>query len=123
MEPSVNAASPFLTLETKVALLGLCTAALTALGLFFQKLNGVRGGNVLVSWWLLLAVISFFPTFLIGNKVFLMGGKMSLYVPATAMTYVFSMLLGRLYFGETVSQPRWIGCALIIAGVAVIARG
>jgi drug/metabolite transporter (DMT)-like permease len=123
MQPALDSAPSFFTLETKVTLLGLCTAALTAAGIFFQKLNGVRGGNPFVSWWLLLAVISFFPTFLIANKVFLMGGKMSLFVPATAMTYVLSMLAGRIYFGESVSAMRWIGCTLIIAGVAVIARG
>ncbi|MDP8999637.1 MAG: hypothetical protein M3O46_05945 [Myxococcota bacterium] len=121
--PPVEPAPPLIILDTKVALFGLATAALTAGGLFFQKLNGVRGGNTFVSGWLLLAVILFFPTFLIANKVFLMGGRMSLYVPATAMTYVFSMLIGRLYFGEEVSIARWAGCVLIIAGVIVIARG
>jgi drug/metabolite transporter (DMT)-like permease len=123
MLPTVDSTRPLFTLDTKVALLGLCTAALTAAGLFFQKLNGTRGGNLFVSGWLVLAIICFFPTFLIANKVFLMGGRMSLFVPATAMTYVFSMLTGRLYFGEEVSFARWVGCALIVAGVGVIARG
>jgi drug/metabolite transporter (DMT)-like permease len=123
MLPNVDSTRPFLTLGTKVALLGLCTAALTAAGIFFQKINGMRGGSLFVSGWLVLAIICFFPTFLIANKVFLMGGRMSLFVPATAMTYVFSMLAGRLYFGEEVSFARWVGCALIVAGVGVIARG
>jgi drug/metabolite transporter (DMT)-like permease len=123
MLPPVDSTRPLFTLDTKVALLGLCTAALTAAGIFFQKLNGTRGGNLFVSGWLVLAIVCFFPTFLIANKVFLMGGRMSLFVPATAMTYVFSMVTGRLYFGEEVSVARWAGCALIVAGVGVIARG
>jgi drug/metabolite transporter (DMT)-like permease len=123
MLPTVDSTRPLLALDTKVALLGLCTAALTAAGIFFQKVNGTRGGNLFVSGWLVLAITCFFPTFLIANKVFLMGGRMSLFVPATAMTYVFSMLAGRLYFGEEVSFTRWAGCALIVAGVGVIARG
>jgi drug/metabolite transporter (DMT)-like permease len=48
---------------------------------------------------------------------------MSLFVPATAAAYVFSMLVGRFYFGEEVSYNRWFGCALIVAGIGVIARG
>jgi drug/metabolite transporter (DMT)-like permease len=118
MQPIVGPPS-----DTKVALLGLCTAALMAAGTFFQKLNGVRGGNVFVSGWLALSVICFLPTFPIANKVFLMGGRMSLFVPATAATYVFSMLVGRFYFGEEVSLNRWLGCALIMLGVGAIARG
>jgi multidrug transporter EmrE-like cation transporter len=113
-----------LTLDTKVLLLGLLNAFLTAAGIFFQKVNGTRAGNnAYLSGWLLLATICFFPTFVITNKVFLMGGRMSLFIPVTAATYVLSMLAGRYYFGETVSYVRWLGCALIIAGVGAIARG
>ncbi len=107
----------------KVILLGLCSASLTAAGIFFQKVNGVRSGNLFISGWLILATICFFPTFIITNKVFLMGGRMSLFVPMTAAAYVLSMLLGRFYFGEAVSWDKWFGCALIIAGVGTIARG
>jgi len=121
--PPVDQARSLLALDTKVILFGLCTAALTAAGTFFQKLNGVRFGNAFLSGWLLLAAICFFPTFIITNKVFLMGGRMSLFVPATAAAYVFSMLVGRYYFGEEVSYNRWFGCALIVVGVGVVARG
>jgi uncharacterized membrane protein len=114
---------PLVTLNTKVILLALTVAGLTAGGTFFQKLNGVRVGNLFVSGWLLLATVCFFPTFLITNKVFLMGGKMSVFVPLTAATYVLSMLAGRFYFREAVSWDKWLGCALIIAGVGTIARG
>jgi uncharacterized membrane protein len=123
MPPTVDSTRPLLTLDTKVVLLALCTAALTAAGVVFQKVNGLREGNVFLSGWLVLATACFFPTFLISNKVFLMGGKMSLYVPVTALTYVLSMLVGRFYFGEGISWGRWLGCALILAGIGAIALG
>ncbi|MGA7119699.1 MAG: hypothetical protein WBY94_06355 [Polyangiaceae bacterium] len=123
MPSPVDSVRPALMLDANVILLGLSTAALTAAGTFFQKVNGVRVGNAFLSGWLLLAVICFFPTFVITNKVFLAGGKMSLFVPATAAAYVFSMLVGRFYFGEEVSYNRWFGCALIVAGVGIVARG
>jgi drug/metabolite transporter (DMT)-like permease len=112
-----------LALNTKIVLLALSVAALTAAGTFFQKLNSVRLGSVFLSGWLVLATICFFPTFLITNKAFLMGGKISVFVPLTAATYVLSMLAGRFYFREVVSWDKWLGCALIIAGVGAIARG
>jgi uncharacterized membrane protein len=124
MQPTtIQQARSFLTTDMKVLLLGLSTAALTALGIFFQKLNGVRSGNPYLSVWLALATVCFFPTFLITNRVFLMGGRMSVFIPVTAATYVLSMLTGRFYFGEEVSWDKWFGCALIIAGVGAIARG
>jgi uncharacterized membrane protein len=123
MQPTVDQARSFLTLDMKVILLALCTATLTAAGTFFQKLNGVSVSNPLLSGWLVLAAICFFPTFVITNKVFLMGGRLSLFVPLTATTYVLSMLAGRFYFGEAVSWSRWFGCLLILAGIGAIARG
>jgi drug/metabolite transporter (DMT)-like permease len=120
MQPNADSAGSILTADTKVVLLGLTSAALTTAGIFFQKLNGVRMGNAFVSIWLLLAIVCFFPTFVIANKVFLMGGRMSLFVPATAAMYVLTMLIGRFYFGEAVSSARWLGCALIVAGVTAI---
>jgi drug/metabolite transporter (DMT)-like permease len=110
-----------LTNEITVAL-ALLSASLTSLGIFFQKINGERGGNAFISGWLALSIISFYPTFLIANRVFLLGGRMSLFVPATASAYVASMLLGRFYFGETVSWGKWFGCSLILVGVWAIAR-
>ena len=123
MDPGAGHTPSLFASPTGVVLWGLVTAALTSAGIFFQKLNGVRSGNPLVSGWLLLAVICFFPTFVIANKVFLMGGRMSLFVPVTAANYVFSMVISRYCFGEEVSYSRWFGCALIIAGVTTIARG
>ena len=123
MDISDVATRPLLALNTKVVVLALTVAALTAAGTFFQKINGVRLGHAFVSGWVLLATFCFFPTFLITNKVFLMGGKMSVFVPLTAATYVFSMLAGRFYFGETLSWDKWFGCLLIIAGVGTIGRG
>jgi drug/metabolite transporter (DMT)-like permease len=123
MQPIALPPKALLGLDTKVVVFGLCTAALTAAGTFFQKLNGVRAGNAIVSVWLVLATICFFPTFVITNKVFIMGGRMSLFVPTTAASYFLSMLVARFYFHEEVSYNRWIGCALIIAGVTAIAKG
>jgi uncharacterized membrane protein len=114
--------SPLFSLEMQVVLFGLGTAALTAAGTFFQKMNGVRGGNAFMSWWLVVATLCFFPTFLITNRVFQMGGRMSLYVPVTAAAYVLTMAAGRFYFGETVPWDKWLGCALIMVGVVIIAR-
>ena len=108
-------------LSLLLGLLGLLNATLMAAGMFFQKLNGVKGGGTLLSGWLILSLCCFAPTFPIANKVFLMGGKMSLFVPMGAMTYVLSMASGQFYFGEPVSWVQWLGALLILGGVTVTA--
>ena len=44
-------------------------------------------------------------------------------LPATAMSYVLMALLGKFFLHETVSIWRWLGVALITAGVGFVAGG
>lgn len=121
--PTPDHARALLSLDAKVVIFGLLNATLMTVGMCLQKLNGMRGGHPLWSGWLLLSLVCFAPTFPIANKVFLAGGRMSLFIPMGALSYVLAMLAGRFYFGEIVSMTKWAGCALILAGVTVTARG
>ncbi len=44
-------------------------------------------------------------------------------LPATALSYVLMALLGKFFLHETVSIWRWLGIALITAGVGFVAGG
>jgi len=110
-------------LEVRVIALGLLNAVLMSAGIFFQKLNSVRGGNIYLSVLLVCAFIAYGPTFWIGNHVYSIGGRVSLFVPMSAAMYVLTMALGRFYFQEPVSGGAWVGAGLVVAGVALIARG
>lgn len=44
-------------------------------------------------------------------------------LPATAISYVMMALLGRFFLHEAVSPKRWVGLALITAGVGLVAGG
>ncbi len=48
---------------------------------------------------------------------------LSLALPLTAASYPITALLSRSYLGENVGTTRWIGIALITAGVAVVGLG
>jgi uncharacterized membrane protein len=111
-----------LSLHAKVVLFGLTNAILMTAGNFFQKLNGVRAGGLLLSGWVVVATLCYVPTFFIGNLVFLRGGRISLFIPMSAATYVFALVLGRLYFREVVTSSQVVGCFMILVGVALIAR-
>lgn len=119
----VLAARGGLSLDAQVALLGLANAVMMTAGSFFQKLNGTRAGGLLLSGWIVAATLCFLPTFFIGNLVFLRGGRISVFIPMSAATYVLTLIVARLYFREVVGGGQMLGCLLIVAGVVLIARG
>ncbi len=41
--------------------------------------------------------------------------------PLTALSFVFGVLIARLWLGETVSWWRWVGVTVIIIGVTLVA--
>lgn len=48
--------------------------------------------------------------------------EFSLAFPMVGLTYVFTLLIGRFFFGETIGWERMIGVALIICGVFFLVR-
>jgi drug/metabolite transporter (DMT)-like permease len=46
----------------------------------------------------------------------------SLAFPLVGLTYVFTLLIGRFFFGEVVGWERLLGVGLILAGVFFLAR-
>lgn len=46
----------------------------------------------------------------------------SLAFPMVGLTYVFTLLIGRFFFGETIGWERIVGVALILCGVAFLIR-
>ncbi len=46
----------------------------------------------------------------------------SLAFPMVGLTYVFTLLIGRFFFGETVGWERVLGVALSLSGVFFLAR-
>ncbi len=46
----------------------------------------------------------------------------SLAFPMVGLTYVFTLLIGRFFFGETIGWERILGVALIVLGIFFLAR-
>jgi drug/metabolite transporter (DMT)-like permease len=46
----------------------------------------------------------------------------SLAFPMVGLTYVFTLLIGRFFFGEQVGWERIVGVGLILAGVSFLVR-
>jgi uncharacterized membrane protein len=45
---------------------------------------------------------------------------LSVLAPAVSLQYVFSMLMGKYFFGEVISMNRLVGLGMIVAGVILV---
>ncbi len=56
----------------------------------------------------------------LGYIIVLSRAKLSAAAPLVAITYIFTVVAGMLFFGETVPMLRWAGISCIMAGVVLV---
>ncbi|MDP9340234.1 MAG: EamA family transporter [Acidobacteriota bacterium] len=82
-------------------------------------LEGFRAAMTSGTIWL---AILFLLGFMLSNMTALSWADYSYVMPAGAMGYAAVTLVGVFAFGETVSPRRWLGVALICAGVFLVGQ-
>lgn len=107
------------------------TILLSATGQFLLKLGALQLGKVNAANWLshLLGVLTT-PALLAGLCCYGLGAfsyilvltrvNLSVVGPATALTYIFSVLLGYFFFREAFPINRLVGLGLIVCGVILV---
>lgn len=75
--------------------------------------------RVIRNRWFLVSLAAYTVSFF-GFMALLSIEDVSFAVPATATGYVLETLLARWVLRETVNAKRWIGAALVVAGVWLI---
>lgn len=120
-----------MTLRKYLILLAVMVFASTGdvcLGRGMKDFGAVTLGNwtqlltALFNPWIILGItllIGFFASYLTA----LSWADLTYVLPATAISYVFMALLGKYFLHEDVTVSRWIGIALITAGVGFVATG
>jgi drug/metabolite transporter (DMT)-like permease len=71
--------------------------------------------------WVTLGV-ALLVLWLLSRMALLSWADLSYVLPVTALGYVVSAVMGRLFLQEHVSVERWAGTLLIVAGIALVAR-
>jgi uncharacterized membrane protein len=66
--------------------------------------------------------ISLLILWLLSHMALLSWADLSYVLPVTSVGYVLAPLTGYLFLHEHISPARWIGIALIMAGVTLVAR-
>ena len=115
-------------LLTLVVAGGVCGDLLKAHGMRLQGAPQTLTGKALTRFgiasvrnsWFLLSLLAYAVSFF-GFMALLSIRDVSFAVPATALGYVLETLLARLFLSEGVSLRRWVGAALVVAGVALLA--
>jgi len=104
-------------IKLKAIGLALLCAFLAATAQIFQKI----GGNNLpeITWPILIGLM----LYTIGWIVFitaLKDGDLTVVFPIVATSYIIAAIYAVMIFNEQITMLRWIGIALIFAGVAMI---
>ena len=81
-------------------------------GLLFAILNPWVGAGILL-------LLAFFASYMSA----LSWADLTYVLPATSLSYVLVALVARIRFHEQISPMRWLGIALISAGVGFVAAG
>jgi drug/metabolite transporter (DMT)-like permease len=77
--------------------------------------------QAIVTPWVGLGV-SFYALWILSQLALLSWADLSYVLPITSIGYALTALAGRLLFGESISQMRWLGISFIVFGVALVTR-
>jgi drug/metabolite transporter (DMT)-like permease len=83
------------------------------------SMNVLSYGRALLDPFVALAIAMLILALLV-RMALLSLADLSFVLPMTAVGYVISTLLGKVFLHEQVSPERWLGVALIFAGVAIV---
>lgn len=97
-------------------------------GLLKIGMDNINGSNVLEfvlhsagSWLIWLGIIFYTLNFFIWITV-LSRVELSVALPVGSTSYIFVPILAMMFLGENVGIIRWIGIALIIAGIHFVSK-
>ncbi len=123
--------TPAQTLRLKTWICTLIVVFSNAFGNYFMKRGMPEGAAlntplqyiaVLFHPWVTLGVVLLI-LWQLSRMALLSWADLSYVLPVTSVGYVVVALLGRLMLNEAISPRRWIGIALIMAGVALVGGG
>ena len=115
----------------KLILFSVAQCLLLASGQMFLKLSTGSIGkfqfaweffrSILTNWYLLASGICMITATVLWMYI-LKHFEFSVAYPITGLSYVFGMLAAMFIFHEAIPMTRWIGVALIVGGVMLIAK-
>lgn len=114
------------SISLKPIVLFLIAAFLGALGQYFYKTGAEVGSTSILSWILnyrlILGLVCYVSIMFIFVYAFRIGGALTVLYPVYATTFVWALLIGVLFLGESVTVYKIAGIGCIIFGIYLITR-
>ena len=82
----------------------------------------LRWDTVLLNWRLVAGVAAF----VLSSMFFVAGvkhGELSVLYPMASLGYVWTMIWSRIFFGEPLTRGKFVGVAMILAGIVCLGYG
>src|ERR1700677_3061080 len=128
--PIPNPQSPTRRVDLKTKLLTAFVVSTNVLGNFAMSwgmkhqavdlgLSPLAYIRLIFTPWVLLGT-SLLILWLLARMTLLGWADLSYVLPMTSIAYVFSAVLGKVFFGEQVTWQRWLGTAFIVAGIIFV---
>jgi multidrug transporter EmrE-like cation transporter len=120
---------------TFTTLLMLCLTILaSSIGQFCLKMGALKlgkfeGGNLvsmvmgMVSNWHILTGLVFYALGVVSYILLLSQVNLSVAGPAMTLSYVVGILMGVIFFKETLQVSQYIAIAMILTGVVMLVQG
>lgn len=120
-----------LNLVWKTAIVSVIVIVTNVFG-SYSLTRGLRSIGVIASWsplpyiyafrnpWVSVGVL-FMIGWLVSRLSLLSWADLSYVLPVTAFSYVFTAIIGAVFFDERVNRLHWVGISLITLGVALVA--
>ncbi len=128
--PIPNSQSAPRRIDLKTKLLTAFVVCTNVLGNFFMSW-GMKHQATDLGWapleyirliftpWVLLGT-TLLILWLLSRMTLLGWADLSYVLPVTSIAYVFSAVLGKVFFGEQVTWQRWLGTAFIVVGIVFV---
>ena len=114
------------SISFKPILLFLIAAVLGALGQYFYKTGAESASGSIMGWVanyrIIVGVFCYITIMVLFVIAFRIGAPLTVLYPVYATTFIWGLLVGVFLLGEKVGVFNFLGIALIILGVYLIAK-
>jgi len=109
--------------QTIPIILNLIAALFGAGGQYFYKVGASKMKLVPLyqNWNIFLGILSFCVVMVLFVIAYRLGGKISVVFPIYATTFLWGTFLEMIIDKQNLTMPQWLGTALVIIGISVIA--
>ena len=76
----------------------------------------------LTNWWIIVGALCYIAVMGLFIAAFKTGGELTILYPMYASTFIWALLIGKAFLGESIGTSKIAGVGIIILGMYFVAR-